>query len=63
METADKYPALTKVLAESSDREALVSKFWAQLDPSIEGYAKAIDRLLALLSDEVLAEMLSGSDI
>lgn len=63
METSDKHPALTKILAESSDREALISKFWAQLDPSIEGYAKAIDKLLGLLPDEVLSEMLSGSDI
>ena len=43
---------------EKEPRNKLVDRFWEQLDPSIDGYSKAIEQLLSVLTDEQIKGLL-----
>lgn len=40
-------------------RQPKYDKFWAWVDPSLDGYSAAIDMLLRMLSDEELDQLLT----
>ncbi len=40
------------------DRDAARDKLWEHVETSIEGYANMIDRLIAFMPEEILAEFL-----